>query len=99
MIVFTRTSSIAAGKLGEALAFARDVAGYISKHFGVEVKVHMPIGGNPNRISWSGHFESLAGFDAMMAQQAGDEGYAKLLKRAGDLFISGSTRDQLWREV
>jgi hypothetical protein len=52
MINFQRSGSIAPGKTAAALSFAREVTAYIKTKTGYEVKVGMPIGGNPNRICW-----------------------------------------------
>jgi hypothetical protein len=52
MIHYHRTASIAPGKAIASILFAREVASYIKAKSGLEVKIAMPVGGNPNRISW-----------------------------------------------
>ena len=99
MIAFYRTAAIAPGKLASTMAFAKEVAAYITSKTGSEVAVAMPIGGNPNRVGWSTRHESLADFDAMMTSLMTDPVYVEMLAKAADNFIPGSVRDEIWRTV
>ncbi|MEX8493511.1 hypothetical protein [Sphaerotilus sp.] len=99
MITFLRTASIASGKVGSALGFAHEISGYIKSHFGVEVTVHMPIGGNPNRVAWSASYGSLAAFEAMQVRMMSDKDYMGMVAKGSENFIAGSVQDTLWRTV
>jgi hypothetical protein len=99
MIAFYRTVAIAPGKLESSVAFAKEVAAFITTKTGVELLVAMPIGGNPNRLGWSARYESLADFDAMMTGLMTDPAYLELLRNSADNFIPGSVHDELWRVI
>jgi hypothetical protein len=99
MIAFYRTSSIAPGKVASAVAFAKEVAAYITTKTGTEVSVAMPVGGNPNRIGWSTRHESLADFDGVMTALMTDPAYLELISKNSDNFIAGSAHDEIWRVI
>jgi hypothetical protein len=99
MITFLRTASIASGKVGSALGFAHEISGYIKSHFGLEVTVHMPIGGNPNRVAWSANYDSLAALDAMQGRMMADKDYMGMVAKGSENFLAGSVHDTLWRTV
>ncbi len=99
MIVFTRTASIAPGKTVGAIGFAHQVAAYLKASAGIELEVLMPIGGNPNRITWSGRYPNLAEFEERQLKMAADEKYMHLVASGHDLFISGSVFDSIWRVI
>ena len=99
MIRFIRTGSVAPGKLGDALAFAKQITEYIGKNFGVKLEVMMPIGGNPNRIGWRAEYASLAALEDFMTKSAADPKYAELVKSGAMNFIAGSINDSIWRTL
>ncbi len=98
MIRFYRSASIAPGKFTSALAFARDVAGFVKSKTGVEVNIGMPIGGGkPNRIGWSAQFQSLAAYEEMSTKLLADPKYMEMVEKAADNFMPDSIHDELWR--
>ncbi|MFZ4480287.1 MAG: hypothetical protein ACOYNZ_10405 [Rhodoferax sp.] len=99
MIVFTRTVSIAPGKASSAVGYAHQIAAYIKTSVGTELEVLLPIGGNPNRITWSGRYTNLAEFEESQSKMAADERYMHLVASGTDLFMAGSVFDTLWRVV
>ena len=99
MIRFVRTASVAPGKLGDALAFAKKVAEYLGKQHGVQMEVMMPVGGNPHRIAWRGEYTDLATMEKMTAKYMADPKYLKLLSEGGANFVAGSLNDAIWRTV
>jgi hypothetical protein len=99
MIAFYRTAAIAPGKLASTLAFAKEVAAYITTKTGTEVSVAMPVGGNPNRVGWSTRHESLADFDSVMMTLMSDPAYVEMVAKAADNFIAGSSHDEIWRTI
>lgn len=99
MIFWTRTASIAPGKLAAAQAFAAEAVAYLKSHHGQEFIVSIPIGGNPNRIRWSGQLESMAAYEVYSAGLRADPGYAEVLAKGSDLFIAGSINDEFWRSA
>jgi hypothetical protein len=98
MIRFTRTATIAPGKLSGAMAFAGKIAEHV-KSTGVTLQVMTPVGGNPMRIAWTGTYDSLAALEAHQAKLMTDKAYLALITEAGQLFVAGMTHDDIWRSV
>jgi hypothetical protein len=42
---------------------------------------------------------ALGAFEAAMEKLMSDPGYLKILGEAGELFVPGATRDEIWRVV
>lgn len=99
MISFVRTAGIAPGKTASVLTFAKEVAAHFEKHYDVTLEVLMPVGGNPSRIAWSGHYKDLAAMEAVNVKMLADKAYLELVgKHVGD-FVPGSLRDAIWKAV
>ena len=58
-----------------------------------------PVGGNPSRVAWAASYDNLGAFEAAMEKLMSDPGYLKILGEAGELFVPGATRDEIWRVV
>ena len=99
MIAFVRTSSVATGKFGAAMAFAKEISAYIKSHFGTELTVLTPIGGNPWRIAWSVRYQDLAALQATTNKMMADKGFLELINKNADCFLAGATHDAIWQEV
>jgi hypothetical protein len=96
MIAFYRSANIAGGKMGEALAFAKEIAAYIKDQTGAEVSVALPIGGNPNRVGWSVQYDDLAALEEMNTKLMADPKYMELVASNSGNFVEGSVRDEIW---
>lgn len=99
MIRFTRTSSIAPGKLGDALAFAKQVSEFLEKEHGQKLEVMMPVGGNPHRIAWRSEYSSLGALEDFQSKTMKDPKYLEILSKAGSIFIAGTAHDEIWRTL
>ena len=99
MIVFTRTVSVAPGKNGSAMAFAHEVTAYLKNNMGMELEVLVPIGGNPNRITWTSRYADLAAYDKTTSAMMADPQYLKLVLSGSENFLAGSVFDSLWSKV
>jgi hypothetical protein len=99
MIYFSRTASIAPGRTGDAVAFAHVISKYISENYETTLEVLMPIGGNPNRIAWRAHYDSLAQWEEATTRLAADKVYVELVAKQSNTFVPGSVQDDLWRSV
>ena len=97
MIYFHRSASIAPGKAIAAIAFAREIAGYIKGKTGLDVKIGMPIGGNPNRIGFYVQYENLAALEDTQTKLLQDKKYMTMIAKSGENFIAGSVHDDIWR--
>ena len=96
---FVRTASVAPGKLGTSIAFAKQISEYIGQHFDVKMQVMMPLGGNPHRLAWKTDFASLSAMDEFQSKLLADPKYMEMLHKSGDLFIAGSLNDDIWRTM
>lgn len=99
MIHFTRTSSIAPGKVADALAFAGEMTEYLSSTYGQKMQLMVPIGGNPHRLCWYTSYETLGDMEKFQARTMGDSKYLSLLGKAANIFIPGSAHDDIWRSL
>lgn len=99
MIRFVRTTSIAPGKVGDALAYAKQIAEYVGKQYGVQLQVMMPVGGNPHRIAWRTEFPNLGAMEEFQSKLLLDPKFIELSSKAGPNFIAGSMNDAIWRTV
>jgi len=96
MITWHRTADIAPGQAGPAMQWAKEVAAHVKKTIDIETHTSMPIAGNPFRIRWSAHFESLADMEARNGKLMSDPKYLELVGRTAQLFIAGSAFDEVW---
>jgi hypothetical protein len=99
MIAFYRSASIAQGKMGSAIAFAKEISAYIKNKNKTEILVALPVGGNPNRIGWSTQYENLGDMESKLNQLMADPKYMEMVAKGSDNFIAGSVRDEIWRTV
>jgi hypothetical protein len=99
MIAFYRNVSIAAGKVGSAVAFAKQIAQYVKDKHGLELSIAMPVAGNPNRIGWAARYESLGAFETTMNAVNADPGYLELVAKGSENFIAGTVHDEIWRTL
>ena len=99
MIRLVRSATIAPGKLGEALVFAKQIAEFFGKSYGVKLEVMMPIGGNPHRVAWRAEYPSLAALEEMQSKMLADPKYLEISGKGASCFIAGSLHDSMWRVV
>mgnify|MGYP000055230054 CR=1 FL=1 len=99
MIAFVRVVSIKPGKQMVAMAFAREIAGFLKSSHHLDVEVLRPVGGNPYRIAWSTRHADLAAFEAASTKMLADPKYWDMVNGAADCFIAGSTHDGIWQTV
>ena len=97
MIAFTRTAAIAPGKQVSAMVFAKEIAAYIKNATDISLDIMVPIGGNPNRVSWSAKHESLGSYEKFSSQLSADPKYLQLVVSGADNFIAGSVEDAIWK--
>lgn len=99
MIHFTRTSSVAAGKMADALAFAGEMNEYLGSVHGQKMQLMVPIGGNPHRLCWYTSYENLAAMEHFQSKTMADPKYLSLLGKGAGIFIAGASHDDIWRSV
>ena len=99
MIRFVRSACVAPGKFGDALAFARQISEFVSKHYGVKLEIMLPVGGNPQRIAWRAEYSNLGAMDEFQSKLLVDSKFIELSSKGGANFVAGSMNDVIWRTV
>ena len=82
---------------GEAISWAKEVAALVKRATGKEQFVCLAFGGMLAEIAWIGQYESVGQYDEMRTKVLSDGEYRAVLKKARDLFMPGSERDQIWK--
>lgn len=99
MIHFTRTSSIAPGKVAEAMTFAGEMIEYLATAQGQKMQLMLPVGGNPHRLRWYSSYDNLGEMEKFQAKLMADAKYLSILSKSATLFIAGSAHDDIWRSM
>jgi hypothetical protein len=99
MITFIRSAVIAPGKVSDALAFAHKIAKHITEKYGTAVDLQVPVGGNPSRIAWLAHYDSLAQYETLSSKLLADKDYLDAIAITGGVFVPGSLHDEIWRKI
>src|SRR6516225_4980785 len=97
MITVIRTATAFPGVTGEAIAWAKEVAALVKRVTGKEQSVCTSFGGMLADIAWIGQYDSVGQYDEFRTQVIADRDYVGALKKARDLFVPGSDRDQIWK--
>ncbi len=99
MIHFTRTTSIAPGKVADAMTFAGEMIEFISATQGQKMQLRLPIGGNPYRLCFYTSYDNLGDMEKGQAALMADAKYLSILGKSATLFIPGSAHDDIWRSL
>jgi hypothetical protein len=97
MITVIRTVTAYPGLTGEAVSWAKDIAAAVKRVTGKEQVVATSFAGMLADIAWIGQYDSVGQYDEFRTKVLNDGGYITALKKARDLFVPGSDRDQIWK--
>jgi hypothetical protein len=67
--------------LSPAMAFANEISKQFTATTGIDVKIAVPVGGNPSRIAWIANYENLAQFEAAGLKLLADQKYMERPRR------------------
>ncbi len=98
-LAVVNSASMYMPRVGEALAFALEVADFIDVSTGKTSGVATSVTGARSRLSWFGYGKSLDEVAANADAIEGSEEYLALYKRSEDLFVPGSLRQHIWQFV
>lgn len=98
MISFYRTASVQPGKMAEAVAHAKAVAGHLEKVHGWKVQVVVPVGGVIGRVQWQSELKDMAELEGRMLKMGADPKLAEFSKNIPNIFLPGF-EDSIWRSV
>ena len=99
MITLTRSATIAPGMLSPAMAFANEIGKQFTATTGIDLKIAVPVGGNPSRIAWIANYENLAQFEAAGLKLLADQKYLELTKKAVGILVPNTLHDEIWRTL
>ena len=100
MIRWMSVTRISAGNAVPAMQHAKEMAELANKYEGVSsCSVYMDSFGEMGTIRWFMDFNDLAAFEKVQSQALADEAYWKKLEKAKDLFVEGSNRSMVMREI
>ena len=97
MIHFTRTTSIAPGKVADAMSFAGEMIEFISAKQGQKMQLMLPVGGNPHRLRFHTQYETLSDMENAQVALMADAKYLSILAKSATLFVPASAHDEIWR--
>ncbi len=97
---WTRSAQISQGRFPEAIAWAKEAAGFVEKKYQLPaVAVFMDAFGKSGVIRWSIDFADLGAVEKALGQTLADPEYHKLVAKAATLFIDGSTHDTVSKKL
>jgi hypothetical protein len=97
MITVIRTATAFPGMTGEAIAWAKEIAAMVKRVTGKEQVIATSFAGMLADIAWIGHYDSVGQYDEARTKVITDHQYIDALKKARNLFVPGSDRDQIWK--
>jgi len=96
MINFHRTACVKSGMMSEALAVAQEFIPLMQKVAGADVRLELPIGGNPWRIRWTIQYADLNAMNTVNLKLMANPDYTALLAKIAQYLISGASLDEVW---
>jgi hypothetical protein len=97
MITVIRTATAFPGMTGEAVAWAKEIGTIVKRATGKEQIVCTAFAGLLSDIAWIGHYDGVAEYDELRTKVLSDQEYVAAAKKARNLFVPGSERDQVWK--
>jgi len=99
MITLIRTITIQPGKLGEAMAWAKDAGVIVKRVTGRESKLCASFGGVLGALAWITQYDDAGQLEDVGNKLLADREYLTAISKAAGLFVPGSGHDQIWRHV
>jgi hypothetical protein len=99
MITFVRTLVALPGKMGDALAIAKETEAHVKRVTGADFTVNTSFGGSFSEIAFIAHYDSLAQMEAANDKVMADAEIRAHLKKWENMLVPGATRDHVWRHV
>ena len=96
MIAFRRTISVMPGMFSAAMTYANELKTQVKATAGVDLKIAIPVGGNPARIAWLSTHENLGQLDTVNQKLLADPKYQELLKKGAGIVVPESVFDDIW---
>ena len=99
MYTYYRTLTIVPGKTQAAMAWAHELTAYLKEQHGLDIRMALPVAGNPMRLGWVTSHPDLSTIEAGLAKMAGDARYWEIVNQGADCILPGSVSDEIWRNL
>ncbi len=97
MVRWVRTGRAKAGKMSQAVQWAKEIAEYINKKYGVTVSAFADVFGEIDTIRWYVDYANLDAIEKLRSELILDRDYLKKVSPVAELFIEGSFHDTVMR--
>ncbi len=100
-IRWTRTGQIKNSRVMEAVAWSKEISGYVAKKYNVTVDTWLDTTGTLGTIRWTVDYPDMATFDKTMTAVMADPEYWKFVERAmkNEIFIDGVGVDTIAKKI
>ena len=99
MITVIRSATVAPGKLADAITFAKETAALSSRLTGNEVRLVSALAGAIPTIAWMSTYKDLASYETGIGKLMGSQEWLTALKKCAGVFVDGSIRNEIWRDL
>ena len=101
MIRLERSVRTKPGKMGEALAWANEIAKYINDRSpdGNDVLVFNQMFGDVGAVGWFLDTANLNDLSVLMGDLAADQEYWAVVNKGADLVVEATAQDRLWQQA
>lgn len=96
MINFHRTACVKNGMMANALGVAQEFIPIMKKVADLDVRIELPVGGNPWRIRWTIQYADLNAMSSATTMLMANTEYVSLLGKIAEYLISGASLDEVW---
>jgi hypothetical protein len=87
------------GKLGEAMAWAKETGGIVKRVTGRDSTLCTSFGGVLGALAWITEYDDVGQLEDAAKKLLADREYVAAISKAAGLFVPGSGHDQIWRHV
>ena len=99
MIRWVRSGRAKAGKMSQAVEWAREIAEYINKKYGLSVGAFANEFGEIDTIRWFVDYANLESVEKLRSELILDREYLKKISPVAEFFIEGSFYDTVLRSL
>jgi len=99
MIAFIRTVQTMPGKIGETIAWAKEVVAIAKRGTGKESEISVSFGGAAGQMAWMVHYDNAGQVEEAANKLLADREYLAAIGKASGLFAAGTIHDQMWRRI
>ncbi len=99
MVRWVRSGRARAGKMSQAVQWAKEITEYINKKYGVSVSAYANEFGEIDTIGWFVDYANLDSIEKLRSELILDREYMKKVSPVAELFVEGSFCDTVMRAL